>query len=95
MSKIPISARDHKQFKYNEYVENNTDVEKNDATAHIFFAAFNIGYKFSRQYIRNKITSTHTYDECLHCGCLALIDRQTLMCIDCGKIQLKGVIDGG
>ena len=41
MSKIPISARDHKQFKYNEYVENNTDVEKNDATAHIFFAAFN------------------------------------------------------
>ena len=89
MSKIPGDMRDYKNFKYKEYIKNHPELELNETNEHIFFSAFNVGYKASRERIRNKINAVNTYDECLHCGCLSLIDRQTGMCIDCGNITPK------
>ena len=89
MSKIPSDMRDHKRFKYKEYILNHPELELNETNEHIFFSAFNVGYKASRDRMRGKINAVNTYDECLHCGCLALINRQTLMCMDCGQIKPK------
>ena len=89
MSKIPVEMRDYKNFKYKEYIKNHPELELNETNEHIFFSAFNIGYKASRDRMRGKINAVNTYDECLHCGCLALINRKTLMCMDCGQIKPK------
>ena len=89
MSNNPYKINNIKTKKYKEYIKVN-NIDDSDAIRQVFYTAFNIGYNASREYMRSNINAVNTYDECLHCGCLALINRKTLMCMDCGNINYKG-----
>lgn len=76
--------------KCEEFIEKyfkGVDVENIEDIKIAFVTAFNIGYTVSRDLIRNNIDDIHTYDRCKSCHCLALVYRDTVLCVDCTGVN--------